>query len=200
MANVDYAVYWMHGLFWGTFGVTRAILNRRDRQPAPVPEAPIAKQEAAAPRSRLLVAAHGVAFALMYIGVGSAVLTNRVQEWFPGQRVAGSLVIVAGGALVSWALTAFRSWRFQAKVEPGHELAVGGPFRFIRHPIYQGMNMLALGTAIWVPNVLTWVAVVAMAIGGDLRARAEERLLLQTFGASYRDLMSRTSRFVPFVY
>ncbi len=200
MANIDYAVYWMHSVFWGAFGVTRAILNRRDRRAAPVPEAPVAGQEAVAPHSRLLVAAHGVAFALMYIGVGSAVMTNRVREWFPGQRIAGSLVILAGGALMSWALTSFRSWRFQAKVERDHELALGGPFQFIRHPIYQGMNMLALGTAIWVPNILTWASVAAMAIGSDLRARAEERLLVQTFGASYRDLMSRTSRFVPFVY
>lgn len=193
-------MYSTHAVFWGAFGVTRAIVNRRNRQTAPVSEAPVAENEATAPHSRLLVAAHGVAFALMYIGVGSALMTNRVREWFPGQRIAGSLVILAGGALMSWALTAFRSWRFEAKVERGHELAVGGPFRLIRHPIYQGMNMLALGTAIWVPNFLTWAAVAAMAIGSDLRARAEEKLLVQTFGASYRDLMSRTSRFVPFVY
>jgi protein-S-isoprenylcysteine O-methyltransferase Ste14 len=200
MANIDYAVYWMHAVFWGAFGVTRAILNRRDRQAAPISEGPVAEQEAVAPHSRLLVAAHGVGFALMYIGVGGAVMLNRVPVWFPGQRIAGSVVILGGSALMSWALTAFRSWRFEAKVERGHELALGGPFRFTRHPIYQGMNMLALGTAIWVPNILTWAAVAAMAIGSDLRARAEETLLVKAFGASYRDLMSRTSRFVPFVY
>jgi len=39
-----------------------------------------------------------------------------------------------------------------------------------------------------------------MAVGSDLRARAEEKLLLQAFGASYREFIARTSRFIPGLY
>ncbi len=49
-----------------------------------------------------------------------------------------------------WALDYFRSWRFRAKLDEGHQLATGGPFRLLRHPIYMGLNLLALGSAFWV--------------------------------------------------
>jgi protein-S-isoprenylcysteine O-methyltransferase Ste14 len=63
-----------------------------------------------------------------------------------------------------------------------------------------GLNLLALGTALWVPTTLLWVAFVLMAVGSDLRARAEEALLERIFGPSYREYIARTRRFVPGVY
>jgi protein-S-isoprenylcysteine O-methyltransferase Ste14 len=148
----------------------------------------------------LLLALHALAFGLMYFGIGYAVIPGRVPTWFPGQRVAGTLVIAAGAALVVWALVYFRSWRFRAAVDKGHQLATGGPFQIMRHPIYMGMNLLALGTAIWVPSEIVWAAFVLMAMGSDLRARAEERLLKQSFGLSYDEYCARTRRFIAGIY
>jgi protein-S-isoprenylcysteine O-methyltransferase Ste14 len=81
--------------------------------------------------------------------------------------MVGSTVIASGAALVAWALVYFRSWRVRAKLEAGHQLATGGPFRTLRHPIYMGLNLLALGTALWVPTTLVWVACGLMAVGSD---------------------------------
>jgi protein-S-isoprenylcysteine O-methyltransferase Ste14 len=63
-----------------------------------------------------------------------------------------------------------------------------------------GMNLLALGTAIWAPTVLVWAGFVLIAIGSDLRARSEEPLLHEAFGQAYTDYCSRTKRFLPGVY
>jgi protein-S-isoprenylcysteine O-methyltransferase Ste14 len=123
-----------------------------------------------------------------------------VPAVWAGQRVVGALVIAAAAALICWALAHFASWRIRAKLEAGHRLATDGPFRHLRHPIYMGLNLLALGSAIWVPTPVLWMSVVLMCIGSDLRARAEEKLLLQVFGAAYRDYCQRTSRFVPGIY
>jgi protein-S-isoprenylcysteine O-methyltransferase Ste14 len=162
--------------------------------------APIAQTETTAPFSRALLAFHALAFGLMYFGIGYAVIPGRVPRWFPGQRVVGTLVIAVGAALMAWALVYFRSWRFRAAVEKGHELATGGPFRILRHPIYMGLNLLALGTAIWIPTAIVWAAFVLMAMGSDLRARAEEALLEEAFGRSYREYCARTRRFLPGIY
>jgi protein-S-isoprenylcysteine O-methyltransferase Ste14 len=62
------------------------------------------------------------------------------------------------------------------------------------------MNLLALGTAFWVPTIVVWAAFVLMAIGSDVRARAEETLLERAFGASYRQYRVSTWRFVPGIY
>src|SRR5439155_19920964 len=133
-------------------------------------------------------------------GIFFAVIPGRVPRWFPGQRIVGATVIAAGAALVVWALLHFRSWRVRAKLDPNHELATGGPFRWIRHPIYMGLNLLALGSALWVPTAILWAAFVLMVVGSDLRARAEEALLERAFGVRYREYRTHTRRFVPGVY
>jgi protein-S-isoprenylcysteine O-methyltransferase Ste14 len=197
MSNIDFAIYTMHSIFWGAFGITRIILRRRERNDD---AAPIAQQETSAPFSRMLLAFHSLAFTLMYIGIGIAVIPHRVPAWFSGQRIVGSLIIGGGAALVVSALIYFRSWRFRAAVDSRHQLATGGPFRLLRHPIYMGLNLLALGSAIWVPTAIVWIAFLLMVLGSDLRARAEETLLLRVFGASYREYCARTGRFVPGIY
>jgi protein-S-isoprenylcysteine O-methyltransferase Ste14 len=61
-------------------------------------------------------------------------------------------------------------------------------------------NLLALGSALWMPTPALWIAFVLMVVGGDLRARGEETLLLHTFGDVYAGYCRRTRRFVPGVY
>ncbi len=199
--KLDFHLYTVHWAFWGAFGLTRVILRRLDRNESRAADtAPISQQETTAPFSRALLAFHAVAFGLMYFGIGYAVIPGRVPRWFPGQRIAGTLVIAAGAALMVWALVYFRSWRFRAALDKGHELATGGPFRVLRHPIYMGLNLLALGTALWAPTPIVWAAFVLMAIGSDLRARAEETVLEQAFGPSYHEYCARTRRFIPGIY
>src|SRR5262245_27585829 len=150
MANRDLALYAVHSAFWGVFGLARLILRLRDRDNSGGPEtAPVAQEERTARFSRAVLGFHMLAFGVMYFGVANAVLPERVPVWFPGQRVVGTLVIAGGAALMVWTLVHFRSWRFRAKLDASHRLATGGPFRIIRHPIYMGLNLLALGTALW---------------------------------------------------
>ena len=197
----DFAIYWVHIFFWASFGVTRMILNRRARGATPTPaEAPVASETHTARFSRVLLWFHAMAFGVMYFGLANAILPNRVPLWFAGQRIAGTLVIAAGAALMCWSLTAFESWRFRAKVDADHRLATGGPFRLLRHPIYMGLNLLALGSAIWVPTTLTWIAFGLMVIGSDFRARAEETVLTEAFGREYSTYCARTRRFIPGIY
>ena len=134
--NNDYALYAVHGAFWAAFGITRAILGALDNGVVSPPAGiPASKDERTAPHSRALVGFHMVAFGVMYFGVGDSVIGDRVPEWFGGQRWIGTGVIAGGATLMCWTLVYFRSWRFQAKIDEGHQLATQGPFRFLRHPI-----------------------------------------------------------------
>jgi protein-S-isoprenylcysteine O-methyltransferase Ste14 len=201
MPNPEFALYWMHVAFWSTFGVARAVVRLRERNAGrPADPAPAAKGVHTARFSRALVAFHALAFGVMYFGIGQAVIPGRVPDVFRGQRLAGAVVITAGALLMASALVYFQSWRFRAMLDANHRLATGGPFRFLRHPIYMGLNLLALGSAMWVPTPIMWIACVLMAMGSDLRARAEEPLLAHAFGAEYREYCGRTRRFIPGVY
>ena len=136
----------------------------------------------------------------MYFGMGSAIFSHAVPAWFSGQRVVGTLAIATGSGLMAWARLFFRSWRIRAKLEAGHELATGGPFRILRNLIYMGLNLLALGSAIWIPTWIMWIAFALMAVGSELRGRAEERLLAASFGDAFGAYAARTRRFVPWIY
>lgn len=197
-------IYAAHAAFWLAFAAGDLGARRRARR---APPAAAASDAAAlggaplqAPRARLLIAVHMLAFALMYAGIPRAVFGRGMPAVPWALRAVGALLILAGGALAGWARLAFASWRFRARLDPGHQLATGGPFRIVRHPIYAALDLLALGTALWIPTPPVALAVLAMVLGGELRARAEEPLLERAFGEEFRAYRRRTSRFLPGIY
>jgi protein-S-isoprenylcysteine O-methyltransferase Ste14 len=198
--NIDLLIYPVHALFWGSFGLTRLLIRRSHRLTPSEQAGPVAAKSQTAPYSRTLLAVHTLAFGAMYFGIGTAVLPNRVPGLFAGQRVVATLIIALGAWLMCWALLYFGSWRLRAKLDEGHQLATGGPFKFVRHPIYMGLNLLALGTAVWIPTAILWASLLLMLVGSDLRARAEEKLLTHVFGDAYSDYCNHTSRFLPGIY
>jgi protein-S-isoprenylcysteine O-methyltransferase Ste14 len=197
VTHPDVWIYAVHATFWAAFGITRRIVGAGGAASAGGPTTVV---PAVARFSRAVFAVHFIAFGVMYAGVGSALFSQAVVAPLPWQRAGGALIIAAGSAIMCWALVYFRSWRFRAKLDEGHELATGGPYAIVRHPIYAGMNLLALGTAVWLPTILTWLAVALMILGSDLRGRAEEGVLSAAFGEQYREYCSRTKRFLPGVY
>lgn len=78
-----------------------------------------------------------------------------------------------------------------------HTLVTGGPYRWIRHPLYTfGSSMfVAFGMMAdnWFVAALGILAFVAMAI----RTPKEEANLIEKFGNEYREYMKHTGRFLP---
>lgn len=78
------------------------------------------------------------------------------------------------------------------------ELVTNGPYALVRHPLYGGLLLAMLGSALgqsvlWVlPLLLYWRGFVAS-------ARREEQLLIAQYSDRYRDYMRRTRMFVPYV-
>jgi protein-S-isoprenylcysteine O-methyltransferase Ste14 len=193
-------VYVFHIAFYALF-VIRKLGQRTPAAPAAPPPGAPDPGAPSAPHARALIATHVLANSVLYFGLGRAVLSQRGSRFlFPPQPVLGGAVMLAAGALLVSALRVFQSWRLLARIEEGHQLCTQGPFRFIRHPIYASMDLLALGTFLWAPNLIVMVGAVLIALSGDLRGRAEERLLADVFGDEYRDYCRRAARTVPGVY
>jgi protein-S-isoprenylcysteine O-methyltransferase Ste14 len=79
-------------------------------------------------------------------------------------------------------------------------LVTTGPYRLVRHPIYLGLALYAVGEALAFGS---WPAL-AIALGGIVptfawRARAEETLLGLTFGERYDAYRQRTKLIVPYL-
>jgi protein-S-isoprenylcysteine O-methyltransferase Ste14 len=195
---LDALVYAFHGLFWGAFLVR--VVRRRASSVSPTPSAasPAPRRDG---RARLVFALHGLAFGVLYSGIGKAVSGERpVSRLFSLPWGAGALVIVASAALIASALWVFDSWRLLARIDAGHRLCTRGPYGRIRHPIYLACDLLALGTFLWLPTAAIGVGTLLMVLTGDLRARAEERLLADAFGDEYLSYAARVKRLLPGLY
>jgi len=190
-------IYALHVFFWGVF-VARLLFGFFSR--AKIADGPRAEVPRAAPEAGLLVSFHSLAIGLMYLALGFEQSRGGASMLFAPEPLVGAAIVLSATGLAAWALLWFRSWKMSARLERGHELATGGPFVLIRHPIYTSVNLVALSAFLWVPSWPVLAAVILVVIGSDLRARAEERLLLEAFGDQYRAFMRGRRRFLPFVY
>lgn len=183
----------MHLLFWWPF-ILRGQVQRLKGTGSHLGEVKHRHPQAVA-----LVAVHSVGVGLMYFGVGWGA-ADPASRALGAPLIVGSILVFGASALARWTLNTFRSWRLRAELTEHHVLETDGPFRFVRHPIYTAMNLLALGTLVWVPNVASALGLLLTVVVSDLRARAEEGLLVTAFGDEYRAYMARVRRFVPGVY
>jgi protein-S-isoprenylcysteine O-methyltransferase Ste14 len=90
------------------------------------------------------------------------------------------------------------SWR--VGVDPGERtvLRTGGPFRWVRNPIFSWMIATAAGLALLVPNAAGIAALVVLVAAMEIQVRlVEEPYLLGAHGESYARWASRTGRFLP---
>jgi protein-S-isoprenylcysteine O-methyltransferase Ste14 len=205
----DGSLFLFHLAFWCAFA-PRVLAARRDPAPPPPGGAddeprcalrPALRAGAhAAPGARLLLTLHSAAFFVLYFGIGAAMRGPHEAAAPLARELAGGAIILAGGVLILWCMRVFHSWRLQAKIDAGHRLSTDGPFRFVRHPIYLALDLLALGSAVWLATPLVIAVALLIALGGDLRGRAEEKVLTLAFADDYRDYASRVKRFVPGVY
>jgi protein-S-isoprenylcysteine O-methyltransferase Ste14 len=85
-------------------------------------------------------------------------------------------------------------------IQPGHELATDGAYRFIRHPSYLGMILTLLGWALAFRSGFGVILAGLMLVPIIGRIKAEEALLLDQFGEQYARYRASTWRLVPFIY
>jgi protein-S-isoprenylcysteine O-methyltransferase Ste14 len=112
-------------------------------------------------------------------------------------------VLGAGGALLGvWTLIYNRPGNFNIRPLPKSDgrLVTGGPYRWIRHPMYTTVMLVMASFAIAAPGLHPgWAALVALLAVLMTKAHLEERLLRTRFPA-YAGYADGTHRFLPGVY
>lgn len=115
-----------------------------------------------------------------------------VGEWL------GVAVTAAGIAVAFWARWHLgTNWSGAVTLKQGHELIRTGPYRAIRHPIYTGILLGLLGTAITYGEVRALLALGIAWASFYIKARREESFLSQEFGPGFADHRQRTGMFLP---
>ena len=114
-------------------------------------------------------------------------------------RCVGVVLFLAGLALAVWArLNLGRNWGMPMTRKDEPELVTSGPYRLVRHPIYSGVLLAVLGTAL--ATTLYWlVALVILGAYFLFSARVEERMLEGEFPDAYPGYRAHTKMLIPFL-
>ena len=119
------------------------------------------------------------------------------DPWLQG---IGLAVLVLGLALAVWARTNLgRNWGMPMSEKVDPELVTTGPYRTVRHPMYSGIVLAMVGTAIAV-SVYWLIAVVLL--GGYLiySAFMEERRMAQVLPDTFPACDQSTKMLIPFLF
>jgi len=149
----------------------------------------------------------GVANGLFLIGLAATICYLVVPRWIAwtslplpaGLRWVGVGVALLGFGLLQSAQQALgKNWSDTPRLIKEQTLTVEGPYRAIRHPIYSAFFLILGSTLLISANALVGLAWLAATVLDVLaRVHFEEGLMLETFGASYREYMAQTGRFFP---
>jgi len=184
-----YGLFFLAVMFWA-FAPEFRIFSRRTE--------PSTSQDAGS--KRLIAVGQGLemfaAFAIA-ASVPSARLPHRFWLFW------AALAAIIGGSLLRRHCWRMLGARFTGAVivRPDQVVVDRGAYHYVRHPSYTAGAILFLGIGLALANWISLVVLMgAISLVYGYRVGVEERALLATIGDPYRSYMSRTKRFVPFVF
>ena len=135
-------------------------------------------------------------YVLAQFGLLAALLLAPPWRW--AWQPAGVVLLLLAAALAAWTLLHNRPGNFNVRPQPRARgrLVTGGPYRWVRHPMYLAV---LLGAAGWAACAGGWLRVaVVLLLVPVLNGKAvlEERLLDARW-PEYADYRARTRRFLP---
>ncbi len=152
------------------------------------------------------------ALRLFRLGLGliflAALLSFFVAPWFVAWatipfpdwlRWGGLALGFANLPLLWWTeATLGKNFSTYLHLRETHSLVTGGPYRWVRHPMYTSLFLFVLAilfaSANWLIGPPLLIGLVVIVVN---RIDREEALMLERFDGEYRDYMQRTGRFFP---
>jgi protein-S-isoprenylcysteine O-methyltransferase Ste14 len=148
-------------------------------------------------------------FRALVIGSPLALLAAIAASFLPWLTIAwpgiavvlGIVLLIAGAVLRRLCFNALgKSFTGTVIVAKDQMIVQNGPYRFVRHPSYTAALLMFIGIGL---ALCSWLSLALLFFAHcylyGRRVAVEERALLDTLGAPYREYISRTRRFIPFV-
>jgi protein-S-isoprenylcysteine O-methyltransferase Ste14 len=118
----------------------------------------------------------------------------------PWRAGLGVVLFALGLGFAIWARVHLgRNWGTPMTQKEEPELVTSGPYRLVRHPIYSGILLGGVGTAM----ALNWLWLIAVFLAGTYfvySATVEERFMTEQFPDTYPAYKHSTKMLVPFVF
>jgi len=127
-----------------------------------------------------------------------APLSLSAAWWSP----IGLALTAAGLLFTVWARVHLgQNWSGIVTIKQDHELITTGPYALVRHPIYTGLLLAFLGSALAVGGAFRGALVMALVLFALVRKlRIEERGMRQRFGEAYAVYAKNVPALIPFIF
>ena len=148
---------------------------------------------------RLLV----IAIAVMLFGplLRSGVMWRPMWARTASVGTLAALLTAAGLAVAVWArLILGRNWSGMITFKEDHELIMRGPYAHVRHPIYSGLLLMALGTAVESARPKSFVMLAIALVVLAFKAHYEEALMIRHFSEAYPEYRRHVKALIPGVW
>lgn len=127
------------------------------------------------------------------------VRVRSVSIHSPVVGAVGAVIFACGLGLAIWARVHLgRNWGMPMSQKDEPELVTTGPYRLVRHPIYTGLLLGLLGSALTV-SLIGLVVVLLAGVYFYHAATVEEKNLSAAMPDAYPAYQARTKRLIPFV-
>jgi protein-S-isoprenylcysteine O-methyltransferase Ste14 len=109
-------------------------------------------------------------------------------------------LLTAGALFVFWRAHADLglNWSPSLEIREKHELITRGIYGVIRHPMYASQWLLVIAQPLllqnWIAGFLNFLVFIPFYL---LRVKAEERMMLDSFGIQYQEYMKKTGGVLP---
>ena len=127
-------------------------------------------------------------------------LSDRLFEPGSAAPIIGTVCVGLGLAFAGWARWHLgRNWSGHVTVKEGHTLVRSGPYRTIRHPIYSGLGLALVGTALAIGTARALLGAGLIMVSFVIRTRVEEARMRATF-PEYDDYRRHSWALVPPIF
>jgi protein-S-isoprenylcysteine O-methyltransferase Ste14 len=153
-------------------------------------------------RARIAVWGVMLAWLILFIDdMRPGVLAERFLPMDQTIAYVGLAITIIGLGFAVWARFVIgRNWGGMITVQQDHKLMRKGPYGIVRHPIYSGFMLATLGTAIIVGQIGGLISVALIVISWGYKARLEETLMVEQFGAEYEDYRRHVKALIPGIW
>jgi protein-S-isoprenylcysteine O-methyltransferase Ste14 len=117
-------------------------------------------------------------------------------------KYVGVILAEAGVLLFFWVHYELREfWTPVIHVKKEHKLITGGPYRFVRHPMYSSFLIFGIGCGLACWNWIVLVITLISFLFSSRRVPVEEQVLEKEFGTQFANFKQQTKhRLIPFIY
>jgi protein-S-isoprenylcysteine O-methyltransferase Ste14 len=140
-----------------------------------------------------------VGYGLLFSDLGAiGVLGHRVLHRTYAVAAIGVAFTWIGIAIALWARWHLgQYWSARITLKEDHKLIRTGPYAHLRHPIYSGLILAAIGGALAIDKWRCVAGVVFIVLGYWMKAKKEEALLAAQFGEAFQEHCQHAGFLIP---